>query len=437
MKNYSVVRVKYKDLLLDERRTFLIHFTYSFIEGIIMGVLVLNEFVLIKSLKGTDYQIGLLFQFSVVLMFFSVLFNELVKRSRNKPKLIKWIGIFTRLPLLIFLIFPHFFDMSANETLIQIAFLGVFLVFYLANPIILPTINLFLKTNYQHKHFGPLYSYSTTINKVVMLGSTFGFGLLLDRDPNSFLFVYPVIGLLGMLSIFLFSKIPFQPSKQEIKTTVRKSLKSSISGMFEIIKTNKPYRDFEIGFMLYGFAWMTTIAVITIFFADKLHLSYSSVAFYKNSYNLIAILILPFFGRLINKIDPRKFAVFTFGSLMLYLVFLALTEHLSWNTEIMGIQLYYMLIPAFLAHAVFAATMSLLWFIGSSYFSRSDSAADYQSVHLTLTGARGLFAPLLGVLFYEIFGFTITFSIAIFALIIAMVLMYWSMKNRSMNPESF
>ncbi|MBT5426947.1 MAG: hypothetical protein HOK84_12180, partial [Bacteroidetes bacterium] len=63
------MRVKYKDLLLDERRTFLIHFTYSFIEGIIMGVLVLNEFVLIKSLKGTDYQIGLLFQFSVVLMF--------------------------------------------------------------------------------------------------------------------------------------------------------------------------------------------------------------------------------------------------------------------------------------------------------------------------------------------------------------------------------
>ncbi|MBT7466204.1 MAG: hypothetical protein HN686_19615, partial [Bacteroidetes bacterium] len=52
-------------------------------------------------------------------------------------------------------------------------------------------------------------------------------------------------------------------------------------------------------------------------------------------------------------------------------------------------------------------------------------------------GARGLFAPLLGVLFYEIFGFTITFSIAIFALIIAMLLMYWSMKNRSMNPESF
>ena len=169
-----------------------------------MGVLVLNEFVLIKSLKGTDYQIGLLFQFSVVLMLFSVLFNELVKRSRNKPKLIKWIGIFTRLPLLFFLFFPHFFDMSANETLIQIAFLGVFLVFYLANPIILPTINLFLKTNYQHKHFGPLYSYSTTINKVVMLGSTFGFGWLLDRDPNSFLIVYPVIGLLGMLSIFAF-----------------------------------------------------------------------------------------------------------------------------------------------------------------------------------------------------------------------------------------
>ena len=70
--------------------------------------------------------------------------------------------------------------------------------------------------------------------------------------------------------------------------------------------------------MFYGFAWMATAAVITIFFEKVLHLNYSSIAFYKNAYNTLAILLLPYFGKLIGKIDPRKFAVYTFGFMLLH-----------------------------------------------------------------------------------------------------------------------
>ena len=77
--------------------------------------------------------------------------------------------------------------------------------------------------------------------------------------------------------------------------------------------------------------------------------------------------------------------------------------------------------------------MSLLWFIGSAYFSNDDNAANYQSVHVTLTGVRGLFAPLLGVMFYEVLGFSWTFGIGIVSLTIAMIIMLWSMKSRSMK----
>ncbi len=429
------MRIKLHDLNQVEKKTFSLHLIYSIIEGTIMGVLALNEFVLIKSLHGSSFQIGFLFQFSVVLMVFSVLFNQLVRRTRNKARLIRIVGILTRIPLLGFLFFPSILLDSGLNPWLPVFFLGIFLLFYLANPIILPTINLFLKTNYQHKHFGPLYSYSTTINKVVMLVSTFAFGLLLDHNPHSYSFVYPILGILGVISIHIFSRIPVELHTDPIRKPILHSVSNSFRQMWQIIKGDKPYRDFEIGFMLYGFAWMTTIAVITIFFDEKLNLSYSSVAFYKNSYNLLAILILPFFGRLINKIDPRKFAVFTFGSLLLYLVFLALTEYFPANQNLFGIQLYYMLIPAFLAHAVFAATMSLLWFIGSAYFSHDHDAANYQSVHLTLTGVRGLFAPLVGVVFYELFGFTVTFGIGVIALLAGIILMFWSMKNRNMTKR--
>ena len=58
-----------------------------------------------------------------------------------------------------------------------------------------------------------------------------------------------------------------------------------------------------------------------------------------------------------------------------------------------------------------------------------EEAGTYQSVHLFLTGVRGMFAPLFGVFFYEMAGFTATFLLAIGALVIAIILMIWSYKT--------
>ncbi len=429
------MKLKLQNLDPVERKVFRIHMSYSFIEGIIMGVLALNEFVLIKSLKGSNFQIGVLFQLSVIMLLFSVLFNEFLKRTKNKPGMLRKVALFTRLPLLLLIFFPHSLDTYLEFPVFQYLFLIVFLLFFLANPIIFPSINLFLRTNYKGSHFGTLYSYATTLNKVVMLFATFGFGLLLDNDPYAYVYVYPVLAGLGIGSVLLLSKIPFEQTRIEPKVGFFVSVKRSLSNMWQIITKNKPYRDFEIGFMFYGFAWMTTIAVITIFFDRVLNMNYSTVAFYKNAYNILAILILPFFGRLIGKIDPRKFAAFTFLSLLLFLFFLALTEYFPQSFEFFGIKVYYSLILAYLAHAVFAATMSLLWFIGSAYFAKDQDAANYQSVHLTLTGVRGMFAPIMGVMFYELFGFSWTFGIAIFSLSIAIILMLVSMKTKKLNKQ--
>jgi len=431
------VQLKFKLPVLNpvEKKVFRIHLGYSFIEGIILGVLALNEFVLIKSLKGTNMQIGVLFQLSVILLLFSVLFNEFIKRTRNKPRLLRIIAIFTRLPLLFIIFFPDSPQAYLETPVFQYLFLLIFLLFYLANPIIYPSINLFLRVNYRDSHFGTLYSYATSLNKIVMLFATFGFGMLLDRDPYAYSYIYPLIAMLGSGSIFLLSRIPFEQGGEIIKTGIVQSVRDSLVNMWHIIARNKPYRDFEIGFMLYGFAWMTTIAVITIFFDRVLHMNYSTVAFYKNAYNILAILILPFFGNLIGKIDPRKFAIYTFLSLLLFLFFLAITEYFPQSFEFMGITIYYSLIPAYLAHAVFAATMSLLWYIGSAYFARIEDAANYQSVHLTLTGVRGMFAPLAGVVFYELVGFSWTFGIAVATLAIAITLMIVSMKTRKLDKQ--
>jgi hypothetical protein len=428
---YFFVKDILQNLTKDEKRTFGFHLVYSIIEGVILGLLALNEFVLIKGLNGSEMQIGILFQFGAVLLLFSIVFNEWIRRAASKAKLIRTLAWVTRLPLLLLIFFPHSNGDSYSQQLFASVFLFIFLLFYLANPIIYPIINLLLKSNYKHENFGPLYSYATSLNKLVMLGATFVFGIWLDADPYAFTYAYPAMAILGIISIYVLAMIPYsvEDEVQKPKYGLWKSILESIRNMSRIFKANKAYRDFETGFALYGFAWMTTVAVITIYFEKDLHLSYSSVAFYKNGYNLLSILMFPFFGKLIGRIDPRRFAIFTFLSLLFYFFFLVLTKAFPGSSTIAGIQIYYMLIPAYLSHAVFAATMGLLWYIGSSYFSRNAEVAEYQSIHLTMTGIRALYGPILGVLFYQWFGVTWTFIFAMGALLLAVVVMHNSMRK--------
>ena len=415
-----------------EQATFRLHLIYSIIDGIVIGILALNEFVFIKSLKGTDYQLGFLFQFSMVVFIFLIFFNEFLKKIRNRKRLLRIVALVTRIPLFAIAFFPRNEEAMAGDSIYHYIFLFIFLIYYFASPVIFPTINYFLKTNYRHQNFGKLYSWATSANKIVMIVVTFFYGIIMDYDNYAFVYIFPVMGLLSIISVFTLSNIKYpQESADDIlvEKTLLRSVKESATNMYNIVRNNKTYRHFEIGFMMYGFAFMISITVITIFFERELHFNYSSVAFYKNSYYIIAIIILPFFGKLIGKIDPRKFAVLTYLSITLHIFFLIMTDLFPFHTEIVGIKIYYFLLFYIIFHSIFAATMTLLWNIGSAYYCQPDEAGSYQSVHLSLTGVRAMFAPLLGVFFYEMIGFTGTFLIAIGALLAAIVLMIWSYKK--------
>lgn len=415
-------------LTSNEQKTFKLHLFYSLIDGIAAGALILNQFIFIKSIKGTNVELAFLFQFSMVIFLFSMLANEILRRYANRKLLLRIIGSITSLPLIGFAFFPKITSEGLPD-LYHLIFLGIFLLFYTSKIAVVPSINQYLRGNYEHSNFGKLFSYATTLNKIAAMFSTFAIGLLLDYNPNSFQYFYPIVGILGIISIFQLTKINFIYQAQDIKHSVWHALDDSFRRIFQILKTNRPFRDLEMGFMLYGFAWMTTHAVITIFYDKVLHLNYSSVAFYTNAFNLISILVLPFFGRLIGKKDPRKFGIITFGALMLFIAFTGLTLWFDAFTEILGIKIYYSLLIAVFFNGIFMGSMPILWGIGSSYFCKSEEAADYQSLHLFLTGARALFAPMIGISLYEAYGFGTTFFVGIILLIFAMLLMRYSEKH--------
>ena len=418
----------FKNLNAEESKTLKLHLFYTCIEGITAGALILNEFIFIKSLKGSNVQLAFLFQFSMVVFLFAMVANEVMRRFTNRKALLRTIVILSKLPIISLAFFPEV-TKNGLPAFYHYIFLAVFLLFYLSRIAVIPSINQYLKGNYRHENFGRLFGYSVSVQKIAMMTATFTAGLLLDYNPDSYRVFYPIVGVLAIVSVFQLTKIKFIQNTEKIETSIWLSLSQSFKRIFSILKFNVPFRHLEIGFIVYGFAWMSTHAVITIFYEHALNLNYSSVAFYNNAFNLIAILLLPFFGKKIGKRDPRRFAIITFGSLMLFILFTALTQYFNAYTEVLGIKLYYMLLIAVVFNGVFMASMPLLWGIGSSYFCKSNEAADYQSVHLFLTGTRALVAPIIGIKIYEWYGFSITFVTGIIFLIAAILLMIYSEKR--------
>ncbi len=418
------------DLMPAELRTFRLHLGYTILDNIVLGILALNEFVFLKSLHGSSYQLSFLFQFSVLVFIFLIFIAGWLKRVRNKQKLIRITGFLTRAPLAVLLFFPRTSQAFEGSSIYHYIFLFVFLVYYLGNPVIFPTINLFLKSNYRHANFGGLYSLATLGGKIVLLVTAFVYGIILDYDPYAFTWVFAIAALAGVGSTWLLSRIRVaEEQNKRIKNGLLDSLKESVAGMRRIMKENTPFRHFEMGFLFYGFAFMSTVTVITIFFEKQLGLNYFSVATYKNAYNILSLFLIPFFGTMLGKVDPRKFGALTFASIMLFLLSLVLTYYVPAHIRIGSFILYYSMIPYVLFHSVFAATMSLLWSIGSAYFCKPEEAGDYQAVHLFLTATRAIFAPLLGVIFYEMFGFVFTFSLGAASLAIAIAIMMWSYRR--------
>ena len=420
--------IKWLKISESEFGVFKLHFLFSLIQGIITGVFALNELVFIKDMNATDFQLSVLLQLSVVIMVVSMVVNEFLRRISDKKKMLKITALVTHLPLLLLLFFPSTTQAYNESSFYHYAFLSIFLFFYLNLIITLPTINQMLKSAYSHENFGRLYSYTSSANKIMIMITTLAFGFLLDSYGFSFIYIYPVMGILGTISIFLLSRIP-QAAEVIVKSSIADSLKNSFKYMADVLKNNKPFLHFEMGFMFYGFAWMISAAVIPIYFNDVFEMNHATYGFYKNGYNVLAILLLPFFGGLIGRIDARKFGAITFGSLLLFTFTLGIAQYYMQYVEIFQIKIYFSLIIAYFFYGIFAATMALLWFIGSAYFCKKEEAARYQSIHLSLTGLRGILSFQIGIWIYLAFGFTFTFMTAATSLLIAVILMLWSTRK--------
>ena len=113
------------------------------------------------------------------------------------------------------------------------------------------------------------------------------------------------------------------------------------------------------------------------------------------------------------------FVFMTFACLSLYPAILLISTYLLGTAYV-----NYIVYLAFLVFGIAMSAIFISWSISSIYFAGSDDVSMYQSVHVTLTGLRGVFAPFLGYFILEILGIRFVFLTAILLFLTASVLSY-------------
>ncbi|MBN8585569.1 MAG: MFS transporter [Ignavibacteria bacterium] len=406
-----------------EKKTFTLHLISQIFSGIAIGVVLLQDVILKKTLGGTDFQVMILSLLVSSSFLFSIYGSELVNRSRSRAKTILLIGITAKSFLIILPLFEN-----------PVYYIACIAVGAYLDALLLSIWNIVFKHNYSEKNRSRLYSYATSFQTVFVLIVTTVSGYLLDMNSSVYKILFPAAGVFGILVYWSLARMinlsmdDYSGKNKKQKTYYSIRLIKDIAVLplrntARIFRENKPFLRFEAYFFLYGMAFMVLSPVIPVFLVDNLKLSYSPISFAKGLiFHSALIIFTPLMGRYHGTGNPAKFCGYVFSILALFPLVLVSAKHfvsmgLITDTDIV----------VYISFFIFGFAMSgvtIAWALSSIFYAPKNEVSNYQAVHITLTGVRGIFSPALGYAVMKIFDIEYSFYLSALLFLLGGIMMW-------------
>lgn len=393
--------MRFKNLSPLERSTATLLLISALFNGVIQSLNQTQDIIARKALHAQDWQLMLITMIWPISNFFSIWWGRFFERSRHKSRYFLFAGIIGRLSLVYALWLT-----TMNEYIVLLALL------FASNSLIIPAQNSIYQRNIGPTRRARVFGFTISLSMLVSVVVTFIAGRLLDIHEQSFHWILMGTGVCGFISAAILANIPIQSSiRERIPNDLnwKQTLLEPITGTFKLLKENKPFAAFERSFSIYGMGYIMMQPIIPIYLVDKLHLSYTSNFMAKGILSQLGMLLLsPMIGKLHDKMHPFRFIAISFGLLMVFPI-LFVTSSL-WQGEA-----FMPVLIVFLAYLIFGIAMTgvnIAWNMSSIFFAGEQDASIYQSVHVTMTGIRGLIAPVLGFALLKLINITAVFVVA-------------------------
>lgn len=390
------------------------HWPAEMLMGISGGVLGLVAFCLQRSLGAPKWTSPWLIILGQGLWLLAPAWPPLLARMRHQTAFV-WIGLFSRGPLLLMAfaaVTPTVVSevgggggtSGAQSTGAGTGSWWLLLVAYLVSnnldALYTPHRNALLKANYPLTMRGRIYGWVTAITSLAAVVTANLVGRVLDHDPTAVRWIFPMSAVAGLLAHFGLARIRWRyDGPRHVQpgagvAIVRHSLRDAAKATRQTIRTDRDFRDFEIGFMLYGLGLLSASPLIVTRFAQD---ATFSMAAWTTADRLVLpvtqLLLVPFVGRLSDRIGVVRVASLAFLSLVAYFLLMGVVTN-PWH--LMGVNVLF---------GFCMAGVNVAWSLGPLHFAPPGKAHHYSSVHVACVGVRSILGPLLGMGVMAAFSF--------------------------------
>lgn len=292
------------------------------------------------------------------------------------------------------------------------------------------------KSNYPTHVRGQITARLQRLRRFITVPTVLFAAYVCDLDATSYRYLYPIGAMIGLLGVWFLRKIRIRGERRELLGHQQQhtngelardiaepfSLAALISPghvirqMVNVLREDRPFRRYCIAQSLMGVANIMTIPVMVALITRELDLStdgafWISTALIVALPNLVMLGSIGRWGRLFDRLGVLRMRVVNVMCWTISLGFaLAGTLILEESTAI-GPNHLPLAAALFAARGLFQGIGlgggQIAWNLGHLHFAHPQRAELYMGVHVSLTGLRGLIAPLVGMWLWRRIGWSV------------------------------
>jgi MFS family permease len=399
------------------RYTWRLHFPSAALAGAVFGIVDLASFVAKRSLAAPAWVVPAIMVASQVPWVLAPAW-EVVFARVSPRRVFLWLGALTYLPLLLvaFVVPVAGVYDGSPPTDIGLDLVLFFLVitnFHFMHGAYLPHRGGLLRANYPEWVRGRMYARAEIVSALAVLVAARVGGALLDLDASWMRVLFPLAGLMGLLSAILLGRIRWRrdgdarPMREPGVRSGLRAIGRSWRDALRILRTDRPFYVFEVGFMLYGVGLLAGAPLVILLAEGPLGLSYNEWTDAKGVAMPIGFIGgLLFAGRLVDRLGVARVGAGSFGLLAVYFAAVTFAQSAGHLTA------------ALFLFGVAMAGVTTVWALGPLHYAPPGMARTYAGVHVSLVGARSALAPALGYAVAELVS--LRFALGAAAVLIAL-----------------
>jgi len=252
------------------------------------------------------------------------------------------------------------------------------------------------RANYPRRARARLAGKLATVQALAMSAAGLGVGAAMKLDDNAFRLLYPVAAVCGFVGAWIYSGLRLRGHRALLRaerSNVRGARISPLQ-LRRVLLTDPRFRQYMTCMFVFGTGNLMVTAPLVIMLKDRFDLDpFVSVLIAATVSTLLMPVSIPIWSRLLDRVHVIEFRAIH-----------SWTFVASTGTFLLGLvsnQVWLLWLGAVVKGIAYGGGV-LGWNLGHHDFAPVERASQYMGVHVTLTGLRGILAPMIAVSLYEI-----------------------------------